>query len=736
MKLPTIIADEKLPKGGPNAEADARYPLDRTGASLAALGREAQELSVTVLDTVVRARDEDAARKATAAASQRLDTLRLDLDKDPDYANREQKFNAEAKKVQGELVGDLSPRARRAFEGRLATLYESQAHAVRANARKDENEALRVSLDQTTDTMIETAIAAPNKVARAAALGEIERSLKDAFETGVLSEAQYKAAVKGKLGKFDEVRVQRAIRFAPGEALRLLKDRSETPNLDPIRREQLATQAQARAEQQGALARMEAKATVAGVTFQLSRGVRPSQDKIDEAYRAAATLPGGQKELATAEYHFGMLQEFQTLPVPAMTARIESLRAAEGEGRATPNDTALRETFEKYQGAVVKAYLQDPGATALQRNTVVADTLAQAQREIGEAATPSAREAATERFRAGVDALAEQQRIDGVPEHRIRLMPKASAENLEANLQGAGPKVLAELERQREAYGPVLWSRVLRQLDEGKKLPMAVKVLGAMPGQLSRNPDAMTIVEALSLPDKRRDELIPDETQRKSIARSVGEGGEGVRAALSRVPGEIEAYTDYADTAKRVAEYLYGTRRASSPEAASRQAWDIVFNNHWATAGTVRIPKIDKVPVADPTMVSAYGEYFRQNLDKFYLAAPASGPATARLTEAQRLDQWKNHLKNYGAFTADRAETGVMFRDGEGIPVRGQNGQPFATSWDAIKNDKEFMAWWQRTGSPAEMRPGDPRSGAPDPAVEQMRRGKAKETPPPPYEGR
>ena len=183
---------------------------------------------------------------------------------------------------------------------------------------------------------------------------------------------------------------------------------------------------------------------------------------------------------------------------------------------------------------------------------------------------------------------------------------------------------------------------------------------------------------------------------------------------------------DYADTAKRVAEYLYGTRRASSPEAATSQAWDIVFNNHWATAGTVRIPKIDKVPVADPTMVAAYGEYFRQNLDKFYLAVPAPGPATARLTEQQRLDQWKNHLKNYGAFTADRAETGVMFRDGEGIPVRGQNGQAFSTSWDAIKNDKEFMAWWQRTGSPAELRPGDPRSAAPDPAVEQMRRNRPK----------
>jgi len=717
-RLPQILSEARIPSVGGAVEDRGAAGVE--GLAIARLGGEVVNLASTVLAIERKARDENDVLAAYTDMTQKLDAYRIELDKDPDYASRELKFNAYAKGLEAEHAPKLSRAAKFDFNRRIGSLYASQAHSVRNEARRDELASMRVDLDASVTAMLDSAVTARNGLERRVKIDAIQEAIGRAAATGVLSSAQAKAFHKETLGKLDEVTAMRAMRTNPGQAIRLLDDRAATPSLDPIRREQLKIQAQGRLEQMGALAKADTAAGVAAVIDAFSKGnLKPAN--LEDVRAKALAFPKLSQQLHQAEYVYNSAADFTAKSIPEQRTIIASAAESEKAGRATPTDTALRDAYEKIHANLVKSYAADPGATAMRRAPAVAEALAVAERALADpAATPADRAAATERFRAGIDTLADQQRADGQPEHRIRFLTKPGAEALEAGLQGPGPKALAILQAQRDAYGPVLWSRVLRQLDEGKKLPMAVKILGAMPGNLAGSKDAITIMEAMSLPDAKIDELIPDKDARSKFKELAGASGEAARLTMSRTPGEIEAYADYASTAQRVAEYLFATKRASSPEAATRAAWNIVWGNHWAAAGTVRVPKVDKVPVIDPDMVSAFGDYVRVNLGAYYLAAPAAHYATRLLSEAQRLDQWRSHLARFGALTVDRAETGVMLRDGEGMPVRGRNGQVIGASWTEIAADKAFQAWWrsqQRLTAPA-IHPGLER----DPVLEKMLR--------------
>ena len=105
---------------------------------------------------------------------------------------------------------------------------------MRWQAVKDQNDALRVDLDGSIDTMLESALNSRNKAERLAQLGAIEDAINRARDTGVLSYAQAKQYHKAKLEKFDELTVSRVMRTQPSLALSLLGDKSATPNLDPL----------------------------------------------------------------------------------------------------------------------------------------------------------------------------------------------------------------------------------------------------------------------------------------------------------------------------------------------------------------------------------------------------------------------------------------------------------------------------------------------------------------------
>lgn len=705
-KLPQVLSDARLPATGGSVEIDARYPVNQTGAQVARAGATLADVSGTAYVAAVHAREEGEATRAFADTTQKLDTLRLDLEKDPDYANREAKFNAAARQIEDDAKKMLSPGAARTFQPKLAALYAAQAHSVRVGARKDENDALRVDLDQSIDTMLESAIGSKNVLERNIKLGEIESAINSARDTGVLTYAQAKQYHKGKLEKLDEITVSRFIRTNPGQALRILDDKQVTPNLDPVRREQLKTQAQVRIEQMSALAKADVRADVAGILDAFSKGnLRPAN--LDQVREKVRGFPDLAKQLAHGEYVYGQTADFATKSAVQQLELIAGMRRTEAGGTATPTDTALRDAYEKIHAHIQQGYRTDPGGLAMQRNTAAAEQLAAAERAMAEPTTsPEGREDARARFQTSLRELQHFQQTDGgVPGVMTRLLPKSTATALEENFNKLqGQQRLDFLEVQRNKYGS-LWPQVLRQLDEGKNLPEDVKIIGSLPGTLRSGPNAALIAQAMSIPEKQRNELIPDDSIRKRFRPLAGEMGQAVRETMRRAPGEIEAYNDYAKAVSDVAEYLYGTKRASTPEAATRQAWKVVFDDHWATAGSVRVPKIDGQPVANPTMVAAYGDYVTRNLDKLYLAVPEPTPAMRAVPELRRLEMWRAHIKAYGALTTDRFDEGVVLRDGEGRIVRGQNGQPIAATWTEIANDREFQAWLRQGNRPNQMQP-------------------------------
>lgn len=704
-KLPQFVSEARLPETAGAAEIDRRFPIDSTGRALATLGDKAVDVAGTALVAAAHARQEGEVTRAIADTTQKLDTLRLELDKDPDYLGREAKFNAAARAIESEAVGTLSGAAANAYRQKLAGLYASQAHSVRWQAVKDQNDALRVELDGNTDTMIESALATRNKAERLAKLGEIDDALKRAQETGVITGAQYLQWKKAKLEKFDEITVTRVMRTAPGTALQLLADKSATPNLDPLRREQLKIQATARGRQMSALAKSDARAEVASAIDAFGRGnLNPSN--LETARLKARAFPELSKQLGHAEYVYGQTADFATKSQAEQADLIGAMRRDEGRGSATPTDTALRDAYEKIYAATAKAYRQDPGATAMQRNTPGAERLALAERAYADAPTPEAREDAGARFRQALLDLQHFQQTDGgLPPVMTRLLPKATADMLETNFNKlAGQERLTFLEAQRNKYG-ALWPEIYAQLNEGKRLPADVKILGAINGPFRANQSAALIQQALAIPESKRGELVPEEGVRKRIPVLVGEAAQPLRETMRRVPGEAEAYTDYADAIARTAEFLLGTKRAPSPESAVRQAYKLIVDDNWATAGSVRIPKIEGRPIADPTAIAAYGEYLRRNLDQYYLAVPDAQGPLAQVPELRRLQMWRDHLKAYGSLTADRFEQGVVLRDGDGRIVRGQNGQAISATWDEIARDKDFQAWRAQGGRPDRMQP-------------------------------
>lgn len=690
-RLPQITADARLPADSGAAMADARYPLSTVGANVARLGEKGVDLAGTALVAQVHAQDQADATRAIAETTQKLDTLRQDLERDPNYLGREQKFNDAARQLETETTSALSPRAAAMFQERLAGLYQAQAHGVRTQARKDQTDELRVQLDENTNALLDAAVQAKNPIERQMKLDAVKAALTGARETGVISGAQEIALTKAKLEKFDEIQVSRYMRTNPSAAIRMLDDRAATPNLDPLRREQLKINAQVRLEQMSALAKADAHAEVSSVIDAFRRGnLQPAN--LDAAERKAASFPDLAKTLAGEKYVYNQAADFAAKDVPEQQRIITSMRESEQAGRATPTDTRLRDAYEHLSTSLARSFTADPMATAMQRNTAAADTYAAASRDYAAATTESARTEAQSRFQASLDELVTTQQKNGVPPHAIQLLPKASATAIEANVNQQTGQARVDLVQALKTQYAARWPLIYRQLNAGQKLPADVKILAS--AELS-NADALSVQRAMTLTEKQRAEMVPAPTDRTAIRDTLAKEGQAAREALARVPdGGAAAYGDLANAAHQVADYLYGTKAAASPEEAARRAWGIVFNDHWSVAGSVAIRKENGVPLADPNLVRSFQDYWKQKLlPEFGLAVPPPTPGIAHLDDAQRVAMSRRTLGSSGYWVADGQDRGMVLLDGAGIPARDANGRAIAYTWREILSDQSFLNW-------------------------------------------
>lgn len=696
--LPRIIAEPRIPAQGPSTSVDARAIPYLANTGLTNLGEAAQSLAGTVLAAEKHARDANDVSRTVADITQKLDQYRIELEKDPDYAGRAAKFQAKANELWQAAAPNLSNAASYAFQSRFEALYQGQAHAIRTQARQDEIQSQRVDLQDSTDKLLETALNAPNRVARDAALAEIKAAIETARDTGVLSAAAAKAFHKSTLGKFDELTISRVMRTNPGLALKFAGDPAMTPNLDPLRREQLKIQAQARGEQMSALARATASANVAGVIDAFSKGnFQPSN--LEEVRQQARAFPKLWEQLNQAEFVYRSAADFAAKDLPAQAETLAAMKRLEAQGHASPTDTALRAGYEKITANLAHAFNADIMATAMQRDPAAAEAYAAATRA-GDA--PAAK--------AALMQLVEVQRRNVAPQMtaeqfmadpRLRLLPKPAADAIETSLNGTKDQARIDtINTLKAQYGPELWPHVFRQLDAGKKLPADVKLIASLP--LS-NEDARTVQAALGFTDKQIAELIPDKDVRGKIKTEVQAGAAEAREALARSPeGGPEQFAFLQAQAGRLADYLLATKRAPSEAAAAKQAWDIVWNKHFAVAGSVAIPRdrLNANPAAGPLltadMVAKYQDYFkRMVLPGLGLEVPPPGAGTALLPEAVRAEMRRTVLVNQGYWVADGADQGMVMLDGNGAEARDANGTPIRVDWRTIESDARFLDWYR-----------------------------------------
>lgn len=179
----------------------------------------------------------------TSTLQNDLDRKRLELQGDPDIAGREGKFQAYARERYGQLADGLDGKTAAQFQQRVNPMADAMSTSVRHQARTDLVERAVVALRTTNDQLIAKAGDARNPNERQALIDAMDRNIKDAFDTGMLTDAQYRAEQKATLGKVDQAEALRLIRDNPSAMMQRLAKSDFLPNLDPVARQTLIEKA-------------------------------------------------------------------------------------------------------------------------------------------------------------------------------------------------------------------------------------------------------------------------------------------------------------------------------------------------------------------------------------------------------------------------------------------------------------------------------------------------------------
>ncbi len=217
--------------------ADTVNPQDARGQLLftAKLGDIAETESALQRMTDVAER--------TSTFQNDLDRKRLELQADPDITGREAKFQAYSKERYGQLADGLDGKTAAAFLQRVNPMADAMSTSVRHQARTDGVERAIVTLNQTNDALVLKAGEARNPNERQALIDAMDLNIKEAFDKGWLTPAQYESARKATLTKVDQAEALRLIRDNPGGMIQQLAKSDFLPNLDPVARQNLIDKA-------------------------------------------------------------------------------------------------------------------------------------------------------------------------------------------------------------------------------------------------------------------------------------------------------------------------------------------------------------------------------------------------------------------------------------------------------------------------------------------------------------
>lgn len=309
-------------------------------------------------------------------------------------------------------------------------------------------------------------------------------------------------------------------------------------------------------------------------------------------------------------------------------------------------------------------------------------------------------------------ALVEAQRREGVAEHKIALITKGRAEQIEADL-GRLPnaKQIELVDELRATYGEQYWGFVKAQLNQGKPLPAHLEVVASLPpGARSARVELAEAYKTTREQDRQAlgpavmteiDEAVRGKTQdvRDSFARSFG--GNAFADAFQSATEKLAAY--YA--------------RTMPAGAAVDRAYARVFGDHWEVVNGVRVPKANGEPVFDLSRVRDLQRFTTDRIGEFEIALPPATPADRFLTEPQRKAMYVRVIRRDGFFVSAPDERGMILFAAPGIPVLRKDGSPIVIPFDRPETE-DFLRWRSegrggRERAPAATNPAAPR-GSPD----------------------
>lgn len=364
---------------------------------------------------------------------------------------------------------------------------------------------------------------------------------------------------------------------------------------------------------------------------------------------------------AEAEARYGQLHGFMEKDV-ARPATAEQMK------QARVLNTALQQK--------IKARDADPAAYTLKNYPTVAEQLARADQMAGSDNAQDQAAASAVRADAWAALIAAQKR-EGVPDHRLALLPKPQLDAMVDKLTASDGQARVDfVDGLRTQFGdrfPLVQSQLAHA---GKTMPPDVDVLMSLPP--GANLPKVAIAEAYKVTDKQAAEVLGPERM-KSVDGEVRGGAAAMALTMAQAPGGPQKLAGFQDAAEKLAR-LYAMRGETESKAATRALND-VFYDHWLTADTVRIPKENGQPVADPDAVRRAQRDVLDALPKLDLMLP---PATAKgVTGTQRRDMLVNAARANGYWMTTGDDKGMVLMAGPGLPVRFADGRPLILPFDS-----------------------------------------------------
>lgn len=187
--------------------------------------------------------------RAQAAATLGLAELEAGFDQDTDFATMEERFKTGVEELRGRTLEGIEDDAvRQQFTREFNILAQSKIIAVRRKAFKLESDSTIATLDSLVPEYARLAATAGSDLERDMVIAQGNAAIANLAAAGFITQQDAVKRQQDFLSSVDEAGARAIITADPEEAVSILLDPDELPNLDPVSRSRLTDTAVRRAD--------------------------------------------------------------------------------------------------------------------------------------------------------------------------------------------------------------------------------------------------------------------------------------------------------------------------------------------------------------------------------------------------------------------------------------------------------------------------------------------------------